>query len=277
MKLLFVITFLIFSFIAHTQNNQETLTNQTIIQLHKVGLGTEVIKSKIQTSHCSFDLSTDGLITLKKEGISDDIINSMLSKQSGAQVNVNVQPDNKNTTITLNSGIYYYDTTKNNYIELDPSILTNEKSGGLGETLKRSLSGLFNSKQRVSLSGSEAQMKLHDSKPIFLFVFDTTVNGFSNSNTFWSSAQSPNEFFLIKLNVVKNSREVIVGKGNTVSSNIGIDDQLKMPFLSRKLRKGVYQVTPSTNIISGEYCFMFAASSMSGGQSHKVFDFSIKN
>ena len=250
----------------------EVMTNKTIIDLEKVGLGKEVLKSKIQSSPCNFDLSTDGLISLKKAGVPDDIITAMLSKSTAPSTTAATVT----STIPTNSGIYYVDSTTNNYIEFDPSILTNQKSGGLGEVLKQSVSGLFNAKQRASLSGTQAHTQFNTATPVFLFVFDTAAKGFSNSNTLFGTVQSPNEFFLVKMKVEKRSREIVVGKENSIKSDIGIDDDIKVAFTSKKLRKGAYEVTPAFFLKSGEYCFMFAASSMYGGQSHKVYDFSVK-
>jgi hypothetical protein len=209
----------------------EVITNQTIIQLQKAGLGKDVLKSKIQSSTCNFDLSTDGLISLKKAEVPDDIISAMLTKNTQPVTN----PGTATPSLHLSSGIYYVDPVTNDYTAFDPSILTNQKSGGLGESLKRSVTGLFNSKLRASLSGKQASTQFNTDKPVFLFVFDTTSSGFSNSNTYWSNAQSPNEFFLVKLTVAKKSREVIVGKENNIKSDVGIDDDVKVAFTSKKL------------------------------------------
>ncbi len=273
MKFIILLLALLLILNANAQQT-EVITNHTIIQLHTAGLGKEVIKAKIQSASCNFDLSTDGLIALKKAAIPEEVIAAMLSKintQTSTSQHTNTQ-----ASISLSSGIYYYDSSDNKHRELDPSILTNQKSGGLGETLKRSVTGLFNAKLRSSLSGKEANTKIKTNRPIFHFVFDTTAGGFGNSNTVWSSVQSPNEFFLVKLTVNKGSREVVVGKENNVKSDIGIEDELKIPFTTRKIQKGVYEVIPTTALQNGEYCFMFAASSMYAGQTHKVYDFGIK-
>ena len=270
MKFSITILLLFCSTIAFSQT-AEVLTNQTIIQLQKAGLGKEVLKSKIQGSACNFDLSTDGLISLKKAEVPDEVISTMLTKSNTPATTTATTPK----AIQLSSGIYYVDAATNDYTAIEPSILTNQKSGGLGESLKRSVTGLFNAKLRASLSGKQANTKLATTKPVFLFVFDTVSTGFGNSSSYWSNAQSPNEFFLVKLSVEKKSREVVVGKENNIKSDVGIDDDVKVTFTSKKLSKGVYEITPTNPLKKGEYCFMFAASSMSAGQSHKVYDFSI--
>lgn len=78
MKLLFVLLFIPFTIFAQSQNN-EKLTNSSIIQLKKAGFDKNVIIKKINISVCAFDLSTNGLIELKKEGVDDEVVEAMLS------------------------------------------------------------------------------------------------------------------------------------------------------------------------------------------------------
>lgn len=249
----------------------EIVTNQTIIQLQKAGLGKDIILAKITASPCTFDVSADALVTLKQSGVPDDVITAMITKQQGTTPASAVQP----SPYPTESGIYYLDSVTHMYGALEPSILTNQKSGGLDEALLRSVSGLFASKQRASLSGKQAAQVVATHTPVFLFVFDTTAKGFANSSTYVGSVQSPNEFFLVKFSVTKKSREIVVGKSNNIKSDLGIDDNVKVTFIAKKLKKGVYEVTPTAALKQGEYCFMFAASSMYAGQTHKVYDFSV--
>ena len=60
-------------FCSYIVNSQETevLTNEKIIKLHQAVFSNEVLKSKIQTSLSKFDVTMNGLMTLKKAGISD--------------------------------------------------------------------------------------------------------------------------------------------------------------------------------------------------------------
>ncbi len=56
----------------------EVLTNDTIITMVKAGIGEELIISKIKNSQSQFDLSTNGILKLKKEGVGDPIIKAMM-------------------------------------------------------------------------------------------------------------------------------------------------------------------------------------------------------
>lgn len=275
-----ILALLLLPLFANSQTDKETVTNETVISLQKAGLGSDIIKEKIQSaSAVSFDLSTTALIALKKAGVPNDVISVMLSKKGAvAPLAKPTAPVSlkRSTLSSLSTGLYWYDTDARTYNELDPSILTNSKSGGLGEAIKRSMiSGLINAKQRASLSGNQASFLLHTQTPIFVFVFDVSAKQGLKDNGYFSVAESPREFFLVKLTVVKNTREIVVGKSNTVSQDIGIDDAVKIPFTTTKMQDGIYQVGPEKPLEPGEYAFMYAASSQTQGMTHKLYDFSI--
>jgi hypothetical protein len=59
-------------------DDQEILTNASIIALTKAGLGSSVIMQKINSSRCNFKTASDDLIALKKAGISDQVIRLMI-------------------------------------------------------------------------------------------------------------------------------------------------------------------------------------------------------
>lgn len=58
----------------------EILTNATVIEMSKVGLENAIILKKIEDSPCSFDVSTNSLIELKKNGVADEIIALIFEK-----------------------------------------------------------------------------------------------------------------------------------------------------------------------------------------------------
>jgi hypothetical protein len=61
---------------------EEIITNETIVTLVKAGLGEELIISKIKTSQTQFDVSTDGILKLKSEGVNEKIIKTMIEASS---------------------------------------------------------------------------------------------------------------------------------------------------------------------------------------------------
>jgi len=174
-------------------------------------------------------------------------------------------------------GIYYFNPLTQHYLEIDGSNITSSKQGGLGQAILRSsVSGLFNAKERVTLGGSHAAIEIKLDTPVFLFVIDIAAKGFNNTTNYLGKVNSPNDFFLVKLKEKKDSREIVVGKSNNVSSTQGIDDKQKVPFKYQKIKKGFYKVVPETKLEKGEYCFMFASASLYEGVVRKVFDFSVQ-
>lgn len=303
-KIIFFLLFIMNQAFSQT-SEKEIITNDIVIQMYNARISRALILSKIQYSICSFDLSANGLIALKRAKVPDDIVKIMFTRGTSEQKELSTSKTNsikqsiQNSEITnipipvitkplatisiniinsLESGIYYYSHSAKGWQELEPSVLSNIKSGGLGEVLKRNMiSPLINAKKRASLSGIQANVIIETTTPQFIFAFEKNQSkGINNSSSFFSSVQSPNEFMLVKMNAVKASREVVVGLSNSVSDNNGIDDKIKIPFKSKKLANGRYEVTLETNLLPGEYCFMFASSSINQGMTHKVYDFSIR-
>lgn len=258
----------------------DTLTNSKVIELYKAGFGKDILKSKIQTSVTKFDVSIDGLLELKKAGVPDEVINLMISangQKTNAADNSNNNSIAANTggkTLNLESGIYYQNS-KGDYNEIEPSILTNSKTNRAAQIF---ISGLINAKTKATLSGKESSFLIYETLPKFYFVFDTTVKSSLNteSNVFFGgTTTSPKEFLLVKLNISKNSREITVGKENIANSDFGIDETSLIRFTSKKISKGVYEVSTDTPFAPGEYCFLFALG-IKQGQSTKAFDFGVR-
>jgi hypothetical protein len=57
----------------------EILTNESVLQLIAVGIDEDVIISKIQSSTHNFDLSVQGMVALKKGGVSDRLLHFMMN------------------------------------------------------------------------------------------------------------------------------------------------------------------------------------------------------
>src|SRR5512147_633277 len=63
---------------------QEVLTNDSVIQMVKAGLPEAVVIGKIKSTSSKFDLKTDSLVSLKKAGVSDKVLEAMVAAGSGA-------------------------------------------------------------------------------------------------------------------------------------------------------------------------------------------------
>lgn len=71
--------------VAAGQDSGAPLKNSDVIQMMKSGLGRRTIVLLIRQSQCNFDTSPQAMMKLKKAGVSDDVLNAMLtSERSGA-------------------------------------------------------------------------------------------------------------------------------------------------------------------------------------------------
>ena len=95
MKNSLLITSLFFiSLFGKAQTKTDTLTNEGVLKLLKVGLQSDVIITKIRTSAVKFDVSTDALIKLNSAGVPGDIIQAMINPAGNVA-------DNSNDSISI--------------------------------------------------------------------------------------------------------------------------------------------------------------------------------
>ena len=258
------------------QTTNEVLYNTSVINLYSKGLSSMIIVSKIKTSKSNFDVSIDALIKLKNQKIPDDVVNAMVEASISNSAISTADPNNPLSP--HESGIYFeLNTSHKELMELEPTVCSQGNTNAAAQIF---VSSLINSKNTVTISGSEARFQIdatNSSKPVFYFYFDpgkTSLNSGTVSFAF-QNASSPNEFMLIKTKVKNNSREFVTGKQNLVSSHSGIDNKSVIDFDMVKLSPGIYKVIPKEELIHGEYCWMYAGHTPKD-QGAKVFDFGIK-
>lgn len=76
----------------HAQDAQNPLTNADILKMTESGLAEDTIILVIQKSSNSFDTSAGALIELKKAGVSNAVLNAMLSKPHGSPADSTAAP-----------------------------------------------------------------------------------------------------------------------------------------------------------------------------------------
>lgn len=263
--------------------SEEILTNDSIIELHKMGFGDDLIIGKIQSTTCKFDTSLDGLKALKEEGVPESVISEMIGAASPSVPVRPIQPvsDPNDPLSPQNAGIYFFNENSTPALtKLEPSVYSQAKSGGLWKTALTY--GAAKAKTKAVLAGPTANLRIANPNPTFYFYFEEAESGLSYQN---STTTSPNEFVLAEFTVnnKKKSRELVVGQFNYYGSQSGALDKTVRPFDFEKLAPGVYKVTPKEPLKTGEYGFYYAGSTpaaygfygMVGGGGGKVFDFSI--
>ena len=298
----FTILFLSFliSSLSFSQTKSDTLKNETIIKLTQSKLGDKLIISKINSSPVSFDVSTDGLINLKKNGVTEAVLNVMIDLQAKNDLikqenNANNSADGKFTF--KKSGIYFNEGEK--FTTLDPTLVTSSNSKG--GVLR---SAYFGNKIMSQIEGNEANYTLTKETEIY-FNFVPMVKDLNTSNSkdvngddyfdeimkAWSgstAAISPNEFKLVKLKVQKsilpfikkNKREYQTGKVKGMKSDLSIGDNYIVNFKYEKVSEYTYKIKLPNDLMPGQYCFVYLGNNAKNmyqmNNTNKVFDFGIK-
>jgi hypothetical protein len=238
----------------------ETLTNDSIVELHKLGLGDAVIVEKIKTSTCTFDTGTDALKKLKDAGISDTVIAAMIS--GGGVKSVKEGGDPNNPLAPHATGIYLYQTVdgKPKMTLIGGSAVERMRSGGgwgvgWGGTAK----------SRAVLNGLSASLQLSERRPTFYFYLTEGME---------SMANSPSQFALCALELKKDKQErrLVVGKYTWGGASFGVDQKSMRPFSSEKVAEGIFKVVPDADLPPGEYAFVLP----SGAGVSRMFDFGVK-
>jgi hypothetical protein len=79
MKILFLLACLLFS--TSFAFAQGVITNETVIEMSKNGLSSEIIKAKIKASETKFDTSTEAIKKMTEAGVAEPVIVAMIEKQ----------------------------------------------------------------------------------------------------------------------------------------------------------------------------------------------------
>ena len=259
----------------------ETLTNATVIQLVKAGLGNEAVIAKIKSTDGTYNLGTDDLIALKNGGVPGDVIAAMISgraKSEAAAPAMSITDINPMTPHP--SGLYLIDESANRLARIDPTVSNQAKTGGIfGYAMTM---GIASMSVKVAITGESARVVSRSAAPSFYFFFDASNPATANIASSWSagSAQtvsSPSEFTLIKLMEKSGRREARVGSMNIGGAKTGVMDSDRIAFDYQMVREGVYKVTPKQSLRAGQYGFIYALSGggTGGAMTARIFDFAI--
>lgn len=268
-----------------TPLSAETLTNETVVTLVKAGLGDDAIVAKISASEQQFDLSTDQLIMLKKAGVSDAVIAAMVKSTLPVTEEVSAKPklsmNSPDPMVPHPSGVYLFQDWGGpaKMLRIDPTVTNQAKTGGiLGYALT---GGIASMSIKAAIQNESARTKIVGAQPSFYFFFDESNPDAPVASSWLSGSTSvvtsPNEFSLVRLMPKKGRREARVGSVNIGGAKTGVMDKDRLNFNYEMVRPGVFKVTPTTPLTTGEYGFIssFAGGGQAGAMTARIFDFSV--
>jgi hypothetical protein len=232
---------------------QEVLTNDSVIQMVKAGLPEAVVIAKIKSTSSKFDLKTDSLVSLKKAGVSDKVLEAMVAAGSGSAPTTGAMPAPPAPAMAagaLKNTDVIYQLVAGKYVEMFAT------SANLETNM-----AFFQSKSEVVLEGKKAQYRTTDKQPVFLSTY--------------SSTDAP--LVRLKQGDDHNDRNLKIGSGAFMpfggTQKMGVRNEDKIPVTIERDPRGFYKVTPSAALPPGEYGFILATGF--GAGSGKIYDFGV--
>ncbi len=228
----------------------EVLTNKTITDLFKAGLDNSIIISKIESSPCKFDLSTAGLLALKKDNVPSDIIKEMMAKTQGkaeaaVPQPVEAKPTPTSTKIDLLNYVYASDAKP-----LEKA-LANRKT-------KNIVLGYGGVNTLFEIDGTASSVRIPAAQATGFLMKTGTDN-------------AP-DMMLYKLKTSKGKRAATFAKFGTGGSK---GSQGGILINVSKNSNGTYQLNPAQSLERGEYFFISKAISNMGGMNAEVYAFGV--
>lgn len=263
------------AFVLSSTASSEPMDNATVLNLAKAGLSEGVIIDKIRSEPCGYDVSTNGIIALKKAGLPESVISEMVRRcatLNGARglAGDDASPDPR---VRHSPGIYVMENwaSPNVLQKLRPSKSSGIRTSGIGSIV-------FPLVSKLMVPGLESHVSVLSSSPTFYFYFnpsDTSVSDFGQETS--KAAQSPDEFTLVRFKARGDGRELDVGKASAYGASVvsfrkGINPKYTVKVDAEDMGNGIFRVTVSQPLESGEYAFVFTGANGSS----RIYDFSIR-
>ena len=213
----------------------ETLTNKGVIALTGAGLSPELIVAKIDGSACSFDLSTDGLVALKKAGVTDAVLQAMLSRASSKAGATPIRP-----SLTGASKVPKLEFANHPYLR--------NKTTGVWNPLEKATSSIKSKMVAMGYGGMKMLFQIPNEKsPTRLAATDSAI---FLLNTFGTAMP---EFVLYQAKQENGNRAAVGAKAGGFSGISSGQDVLTFNILP--VGNGIFRLIPSKRLAPGEYFF----------------------
>ena len=224
---------------------QETLNNDSVVKMVKSGLGESLIINMIRSQPGKYSLSPDDLVKLKQQGVSDNVLSAMVSKNSGGSgANATTPANTANTANTAGSandlppnleiGVYYKKAGQ--WEEMLPEVVT-WKSGGVLKTF--ATNGIVKGDMNGHLQGANSRNSVTSPLEVVIYA---------------PEGVAITEYQLLHLRSQKDSREFRTMTGGVFHSSGGATRDV-VPFEGKKVASRTYRVI-LPNLGAGEYGFL---------------------
>ena len=237
MKTCFILPLLLilFSHLALAENPK--MTNDDVVKLVKAGLSKDLIVKAIQSSEPGFATSSDALLALKKEGVSDDIIAAIITRSgtlpTAAGSNGSAPPFAIQPGFTPDV-VFFLPGGDQPPIQLKRAITVNRS--GATQAFLMPFGGV---KNREAFSGAHSSLRIA-ALPKFQMTIPVDL-------------RAAEYVCVAKLTVKNDRREIETGRSYGFTGSVGIRKGAQIP-VSFEQRGNHITFTPNTRLEPGEYC-----------------------
>jgi hypothetical protein len=148
---------------------QQALTNDSIVKLVKAGMGDDLIVNMVNTQPANYSLGPEDLIALKKAGVSERVINAMVTKTSNPSPAPAPAPAAAPTAPPAGPvnevGVYYKKAGV--WTDIDPEVVS-FKSGGVLKSL--ATDGIVKGDMNGHLKGAHSKTEVTSPMEILIYA-----------------------------------------------------------------------------------------------------------
>lgn len=253
-KVLFLIIPLV-AFLSLPLMGEEALTNQDVVKMVQAGLGEEVVIAKIREApQVSFHLGVDDLVSLRKDGVGEHVVQAMLDRNRPA-------PPSPEREMATHLGMEVIDVSLKTQGKTLPLVLVRGELSTAG----------FGPWQNMFMNyqGLHSRVRTPDRRPTLLVKSSAPI--------------ADRRYFIGKLDVDSgnNVRSLKISSGRqgfkaAFGSTVGFmspDPDWTVPFDVVEEGAGLWRVTPKANLEPGEYGWYVDMGT--GVQATGLFDFGV--
>jgi hypothetical protein len=260
---------------------QQEITNDSVIQMTKAGLGDALIIQSVNATPSKFATTTSDIIALKQAGVSERVIGAMVAK-NGARPEAALPPPSSKGRVPLDTGTdppaeprstvpadlslegvdemgVYYEGRNGKWVPMEPELL-NFRSGGALKSY--ATDHLVKEDKNGSIMGPTAALALTKETTFLLYM---------------PAGTSPVEFLLLKLRPgAQKSREFRSETGGVFHSQSGATRD-RIVFNATRIAPRIYQFNLPAEVTKGEYGILppSSLSTANAGSAGKIFTFKI--
>jgi hypothetical protein len=266
---------------------RRALINQDIVQMVKAKFSDSAIIKLIKANETAFDLSADAMIALKAEGVSQNVIETMLSTniKASQDARMTVSPrqstpmptpppvsatpaPSKNPEVPDEIGVYYPQNDK--LISIDPEIV-NWKTGGVVK--EYATLGWDKGHVNGTIRGPHSNLNLTYNSGASMRMMG--VGGILEFYLRTRDGDSASEYQFLKFWEKSDRREFRTFTGGVFHASGGAQDNL-LEFKFEKIAPRTFKVSLS-NLNPGDYGFLPPGSmaSSSAASQGKIYTFRI--